>query len=43
MNTSIDASIPVLTEIILPATGSGAEEETTVTAATTSSSPLPDA
>jgi hypothetical protein len=43
MNTSIDASIPVLTEIILPVTETvdQAAEAGTVTAATTSSSPLP--
>jgi len=42
MNTSIDASIPVLTEIIIPVTETVADTEAgTVTAATTSSSPLP--
>ncbi|MBY0570953.1 MAG: hypothetical protein K2P61_06680 [Burkholderiaceae bacterium] len=44
MNTSIDASIPVLTEIILPVTETvdqALAEAGTVTAATTSSSPLP--
>lgn len=44
MNTSIDASIPVLTEIILPVTETVDQvlaEAGTVTAATTSSSPLP--
>jgi catalase len=43
MNTSIDASIPVLTEIILPVTETvdHSAEAGTVTAATTSSSPLP--
>ncbi|MBC3879421.1 hypothetical protein H8K38_16545 [Undibacterium sp. FT79W] len=44
MNTSIDASIPVLTEIILPVTETvdqALTEAGTVTAATTSSSPLP--
>ncbi|MBC3813049.1 hypothetical protein [Undibacterium aquatile] len=42
MNTSIDASIPVLTEIILPVTETVDNAEAgTVTAATTSSSPLP--
>jgi hypothetical protein len=42
MNTSIDASIPVLTEIILPVTETVDQAEAgTVTAATTSSSPLP--
>ncbi|MBK1891831.1 hypothetical protein Undi14_17510 [Undibacterium sp. 14-3-2] len=45
MNTSIDASIPVLTEIILPVTETvdqALAEAGTVTAATTSSSPLPN-
>lgn len=42
MNTSIDASIPVLTEIIIPVTETVDNAEAgTVTAATTSSSPLP--
>ncbi|MBC3929944.1 hypothetical protein [Undibacterium sp. CY21W] len=44
MNTSIDASIPVLTEIILPVTETVDQvlaEAGTVTTATTSSSPLP--
>ena len=42
MNTSIDASIPVLTEIILPVTETVDNAEAgTVTAATTSSFPLP--
>lgn len=44
MNTSIDASIPVLTEIILPVTETVDEAHAgagTVTTATTSSSPLP--
>ena len=39
MNNPIDASIPVLTEIIYPANAAGAEEETAATPA----SPLPDA
>ncbi|MBR7794270.1 hypothetical protein KDM87_16865 [Undibacterium sp. FT147W] len=44
MNTSIDASIPVLTEIILPVAETVNEAHAgagTVTTATTSSSPLP--
>lgn len=44
MNNPIDASIPVLTEIIYPANAAGAEDETAATPASPlPPSPMPDA